>query len=359
MKFSPNRYPLIQTIELSRTSWTRWAGSVAIHTVLLAVLIVVSGMTRVPDVSRPQRVSLLEPAPLVEPRPFLPAKPVRKPPEVHRAKLNIAPKPRRFVAPRIPAGPALVKVTQIESPKIEPQQVARLDLPDVHLPKPDPIQIVPPPAPAYVPPPVKVGGFGNPDAARPSPASSAGRTPAPQLGQFDLSPGSNSGHGVAAKAVASAGFGDSTVGAAQQGQSHGTVRSGGFRDAATAAPGVAGKQNRGLVQSAGFNATQAAQPAVHAARAAAPADKPVEITFKPKPAYTAEARAKRIQGEVLLEVLFAATGEIRVLRVTRGLGFGLDETAREAASHIRFRPGTRGGEPVDMKGTVHILFELS
>jgi TonB family protein len=86
---------------------------------------------------------------------------------------------------------------------------------------------------------------------------------------------------------------------------------------------------------------------------------PVEITFKPRPAYTPEARENRIEGEVLLEVLFSATGQVHILRVTRGLGFGLDENARNAAAQIRFQPGTRGGSPVDMKGVVHIVFALS
>jgi hypothetical protein len=60
-----------------------------------------------------------------------------------------------------------------------------------------------------------------------------------------------------------------------------------------------------------------------------------------------------------LEVVFSSTGEIRVLRLVRGLGFGLDESARTAASQIRFHPSTRNGNPVDTTGTVHIVFELS
>jgi TonB family protein len=85
----------------------------------------------------------------------------------------------------------------------------------------------------------------------------------------------------------------------------------------------------------------------------------VEITYKPKPNYTPEAREKKIEGEVLLEVLFSASGRIEILRVLRGLGYGLDESARSAASQIRFQPGTRGGMPVDMKGTIHIVFAIS
>ena len=34
--------------------------------------------------------------------------------------------------------------------------------------------------------------------------------------------------------------------------------------------------------------------------------KPVEILFKPKPAYTTEARTKKIEGDVLLQVVFTA-----------------------------------------------------
>ncbi|HEY6987371.1 MAG TPA: hypothetical protein VH369_03245, partial [Bryobacteraceae bacterium] len=42
---------------------------------------------------------------------------------------------------------------------------------------------------------------------------------------------------------------------------------------------------------------------------------PVEILFKPKPVYTKDARDAKVEGEVSLEVVFLATGEIRVGRV--------------------------------------------
>jgi TonB family protein len=85
----------------------------------------------------------------------------------------------------------------------------------------------------------------------------------------------------------------------------------------------------------------------------------VEITYKPKPLYTAEAREKHIEGEVLLEVTFLAAGQVEVLRVVRGLGFGLDENAADAARNIRFTPATKEGTPVDSTGAVHIIFKLS
>jgi len=86
---------------------------------------------------------------------------------------------------------------------------------------------------------------------------------------------------------------------------------------------------------------------------------PAEIISKPRPVYTQEARTLRIEGEVLLEVLFGASGQARVLRTIRGLGHGLDENATAAARAIQFRPATRGDEVVDSTAVVRIVFQLA
>jgi TonB family protein len=86
---------------------------------------------------------------------------------------------------------------------------------------------------------------------------------------------------------------------------------------------------------------------------------PAEILSKPRPAYTEEARRLQIEGEVLLEVLFEASGQARVLRTIRGLGHGLDENAMAAARAIHFRPAQRGGAPADSTAVVHIVFQLA
>src|SRR5436309_15991867 len=86
---------------------------------------------------------------------------------------------------------------------------------------------------------------------------------------------------------------------------------------------------------------------------------PVEITFKPRPIYTEEARKQHVQGEVLLEVMFTASGELRIQRVVRGLGHGLDEAAQRAAEQIRFKPAKRDGQAYDSVALVHINFELA
>ena len=113
------------------------------------------------------------------------------------------------------------------------------------------------------------------------------------------------------------------------------------------------------LRSSGFTDTSARPQAV-AARGSAPRpDTQLEILGKPRPDYSAEARRLGIEGEVVLEALFRASGEIRVLRVVAGLGHGLDENAVKAAGGIRFRPATVNGMAVDTVATVRITFQLA
>ncbi len=81
--------------------------------------------------------------------------------------------------------------------------------------------------------------------------------------------------------------------------------------------------------------------------------------FKPQPAYSEEALRNLIEGEVLLNVIFRASGRVEVLSVRRGLGHGLDERAVAAAAGIRFEPARRKGLPADAHALVHIVFELA
>jgi TonB family protein len=85
----------------------------------------------------------------------------------------------------------------------------------------------------------------------------------------------------------------------------------------------------------------------------------VEIVFKPRPAYTDEARKLNLEGEVLLEVIFGANGELHVNRVVRGLGHGLDEAAVTATNKIKFRPAQRNGSAIDSTAIVHVMFQLA
>jgi TonB family protein len=90
-----------------------------------------------------------------------------------------------------------------------------------------------------------------------------------------------------------------------------------------------------------------------------PATTAVEITYKPQPVYTDEARNLKLEGEVLLEVMFNANGTLHVNRVVRGLGHGLDEAAISAANKMRFKPALRIGQPIDSTAVVHVVFQLA
>jgi TonB family protein len=163
------------------------------------------------------------------------------------------------------------------------------------------------------------------------------------VGAFDLPAGPGSGNGS-----------DGAQGA------QGRVMSAGFGDGGAAVAPSQGRPGEGQVAAAGF---ADAQSMTHAASQAptqqAAATDPVEIVSKPNPVYTEEARKLHIQGEVLLRVVFSASGRLQVLGVARGLGHGLDEAAIRAAQQIEFKPARRNGQAVDTTATLHILFELA
>jgi TonB family protein len=117
---------------------------------------------------------------------------------------------------------------------------------------------------------------------------------------------------------------------------------------------------RRVISRGGFGDVQVASNGPVARPAdVAPATTAVEILFKPRPAYTAEARRLQIEGEVVLEIQFTASGEARLVRVVQGLGHGLDESASDAARQIRFRPALRASASVDSIALVHIQFQLA
>jgi TonB family protein len=199
---------------------------------------------------------------------------------------------------------------------------------------------------AKAPDKVQTGGFGDPNGVPNRPTNGRPITIA-QMGSFDLPSGPGSGNGTggargAKGVVASAGFGSGVAtgdGSGRVSGSRGTVRQGGFGDAD--APVAA--------------STPRPKPADPNAGRLIPA----EIMYKPNPVYTDEARRLRLEGEVLLEVVLGANGQLQIMRVVRGLGHGLDEAAVKAAGQIRFKPATRDGQATDSTAILHIIFQLA
>ncbi len=122
-------------------------------------------------------------------------------------------------------------------------------------------------------------------------------------------------------------------------------------------PGGAGYGN-GTAGAQGLRGTVASDGAGRGRGAAASALASVVILYKPNPIYSAEGHERRIQGDVVLEVIFLASGQMKVTGVVSGLGFGMDDEAIHAAQQIRFTPAMRDGKPVDFPARVRIEFRL-
>jgi TonB family protein len=189
---------------------------------------------------------------------------------------------------------------------------------------------------------VQTGGFGDPNGLK-GEGKQGAKLYAAAAGGFDMPAGPGQGNGSGGAkgikgTVASADFGNG-------------IATGGKGD---------GRSNGVGVATGGFGSEQVVHGGPKLAQAdGGPATTPVEITYKPQPLYTDDARGLKLEGEVLLEVSFSANGTLHVNRVVRGLGHGLDEAAVAAANKMRFKPALRMGQPVDSTAVVHVMFQLA
>jgi TonB family protein len=287
--------------------------------------------------------------------PVSPADIVKQPPRL--LKQPVLPRLQREAIQK-PPEMARLKMPEISQPRIELPETAPAPKPVEHFSSPEVVR----PAPRQVAMPrvgtfnpgsmakgtvtrplheVQTGGFGAADGIPNDPAADSHNHIA-QLGSFDLPSGPGQGNGTGGAhgvrgTVASAGFGNG-IGSgrgARVNSAPEAVQQGGFGNV------VAGKADR-------TETTAQAAPLT-----------PVVILSKPDPVYPPEARRLRIEGEVLLSVLFGSSGNLRVLKVVQGLGHGMDQAAVEAAERIRFKPAEREGRPVDSTALVHIIFQLA
>ncbi len=348
---APNGKPARFTLLAEpKPRWGSFGASVVLQCLTAALLVIV------PMLFPQKLVPLMRytVVPLLTPRTEVPLPP--EPPKV-RVKAE-PPKPVEVEPPRVAK---LVAPPRPVKPKPKPIEAAAPELKPVF----QPVQLGAPKsepkrpreevktglistgsaAPATVNRPlnqVQTGGFGDPNGL-PGKGDPNKRGNIAQKGSYDLPSGPGYGNGTGGAngvrgTVASTGFGNGIAvpPSGGKGGGRGTVRQGGFSDAA--APAEAPKP----------------RPA-----ASASPTQPVEILAKPNPVYTEEARRLKLEGDVLVEVVFTASGEVRVGRVVRGLGHGLDDAAVRAAQQIRFKPARRDGQPVDFPAVVHIVFQLA
>jgi len=346
--FSARSQSLFSLLPESKAPWTEFAFSFGTQSVAIALLLGVRLLqptvletrdnnyraiqlvpTPAPVNHQPQPVRLLH-EPVTVARLDPPPEALRLPVAQPRPKPEVAPAPEVRIAPKKldPLPPNVTPVIPRQAVRTNVFSTGSSAAPTI----------------ARAPQKVQTGGFGDPNGI-PAKASEGKAVNIAQFGSYDLPAGPGKGNGTGGAngvrgVVASAGFGNGIATGDNTGRisaSRGTVRQGGFGDADVAAP-----------------------PTVHSpsAEAASKIVQP-EILSKPVPAYTAEARHLRIEGEVLLEVVLQATGDVHVVRVVRGLGHGLDDEAMRAAAQIRFKPASRDGQPADSTVVLHIIFQLA
>ena len=82
------------------------------------------------------------------------------------------------------------------------------------------------------------------------------------------------------------------------------------------------------------------------------------VLLKVNPEYSEEARKAKFSGTVLLQLIVGVDGKAHDIKVTRGVGMGLDEKAVEAVAKWKFSPGKKNGQPVPVYATVEVNFRL-
>ena len=186
---------------------------------------------------------------------------------------------------------------------------------------------------------VQTGGFGDPNGL-PGKGDPNKTTNVNRLGSPALPGGPGYGNGTG---------GDKGA--------RGVVASTGFGNGIANPPQGGGKQ--GSVQSSGFANQTVVSDAPKKKAAADSGTSQVDILSKPRPEYTAEGRALKLEGDVVVDLVFLANGSVQVSHVVSGLGHGLDEAAVQAAQQIKFKPAKRDGEAVDFPARVRIEFRLA
>jgi TonB family protein len=289
-------------------------------------------------------IPVAPPPPKIKPRPTPPAP---KPEVVEPIKLN--PKqPHIFVTQKV-VQPKIEKV-ETKAPELNPVlQAANINT-DTNQPKRPREEVkmnnlnTGSAAPATVVAPVnkvQTGGFGDPNGV-PGNGDPKKSTNINRLGSPALPGGPGYGNGTG---------GDKGI--------RGTVASTGFGNG-TANPPQGGGKKGGSVQSSGFgDQTVVADAPKKKADAVASGTGSVTILDKPRPEYTAEGRSLKLEGDVVLDLVFLANGTVHVNRVISGLGHGLDEAAIRAAQQIKFKPAKQDNQPVDFPARVRIEFHMA
>jgi protein TonB len=71
-------------------------------------------------------------------------------------------------------------------------------------------------------------------------------------------------------------------------------------------------------------------------------------------------RDAKVQGLILFELTVLKDGNVTNIKIIRGLGHGLDESAiRTISTQWRFKPGMLKGQPVAVRANAEVAFRLN
>jgi periplasmic protein TonB len=312
---------------------------------------------------------------------------VRKVVETHNATITLVvplkEKPPEVPKPKLPPPPKLPPVPKVETP--EPPKIKLPEVKPVEIPKPIAVA-APKPVPVITPAPPKimkaaaaptvvainmpaksasvVNNDPHPSAVRlgtntsPVPSQLTGPAVSPvnmNRGMAGM-PANNTGGGPAATAVHMG-----------NGQPGGQIGGGSPVAVAGVKLGVPNGTGKPGGNGTGVQATQVslgAPPPAPPTAVTGPTKVAVRTTpqliFKPEPAYTADAKAAHIEGQVMVKIKVSSTGAVTVLGVQKGLGHGLDQSALQSAQGCRFKPAVdANGNPTDWEGVVSITFQIA
>jgi TonB family protein len=288
-------------------------------------------------------------------------------------KAEEKPKPK----PKVPEPPK-IEPPKIEQPKLEMPKIqqVKLDMPkpptpqvhmDVKLPvlAAAPLKVNAPPAPRVIanlnphaaavpnndrhPSPVMVGTLNNPLKVDPNSRTTTkinmGNQGVPGM------PAGNTGHGPR-----------SLVGTMGSGAPNGYDVNGKSRAAVAVqglTTGVPGGQGHARTTTAVAIAPMVTQQAAQVQHQPVGETKPISVTSKPVARCTDDAKKNHIEGQVSVSALFSAHGTVQILGIVRGLGHGLDQEAEAVVRGIQFKPSTVGGQPIDQKTVINVMFACS
>jgi periplasmic protein TonB len=84
---------------------------------------------------------------------------------------------------------------------------------------------------------------------------------------------------------------------------------------------------------------------------------PVPINA-PEPEFSEEARRARFMGTVTVGLIVGTDGRPQNVHIVRGVGYGLDDKAKEAVQQYLFKPAMENGKPVPVELDVEVHFQI-